>query len=65
LKSNLSRFRDLEQIAHDLDSSRELTAELIDRLIQRIEIDHERNISVEFSFINEFEQYSKRGACNA
>ena len=32
-----------------------LTAELIERLIERIEIDHERNIHVMFRFKNEFQ----------
>ena len=32
-----------------------LTAELIERLIERIEIDHERNIHVTFRFKNEFQ----------
>ena len=32
-----------------------LTAELIGRLIERIEIDHERNIHVSFYFKSEFQ----------
>lgn len=32
-----------------------LTAKLIERLIERIEIDHERNIHVTFRFKNEFQ----------
>ena len=32
-----------------------LTVELIERLIERIEIDHERNIHVTFRFKNEFQ----------
>ena len=45
----------LEKDAKSLTQDHALTAELIDRLIERIEIDHERNIHVTFRFKSEFQ----------
>lgn len=41
--------------AKSLAQDHVLTAELIERLIERIEIDHERNIRVFFRFKSEFQ----------
>ena len=55
LDSRLVRCRSMEKDAKSLTQDHALTAELIDRLIERIEIDHERNIHVTFRFKNEFQ----------
>ena len=53
LDSQLIRYREMEKDAKSLAQDHVLTAELIERLIERIEIDHERNIHVMFRFKNE------------
>ena len=55
LDSRLVRYRSMEKDAKSLTQDHALTAELIDRLIERIEIDHERNIHVTFRFKSEFQ----------
>ena len=55
LDSRLVRHRAMEKDAKSLTQDHALTAELIDRLIERIEIDHERNIHVTFRFKSEFQ----------
>lgn len=55
LDSRLVRYRAMEKDAKLLTQDHALTAELIDRLIERIEIDHERNIHVTFRFKSEFQ----------
>ena len=55
LDSRLVRYRTMEKDAKSLTQDHALTAELIDRLIERIEIDHERNIHVTFRFKSEFQ----------
>ena len=36
-----------------------LTAELVSRLIERIEVDHDKHVSIRFRFRTEFQEYSK------
>lgn len=55
LDNQLARYRAMEKDAKALAQDHLLTAELIERLIERIEIDHERNIHVTFRFKNEFQ----------
>ena len=55
LDRHLIRFREMEKDAKSLAQDHVLTAELIERLIERIEIDHERNIRVFFRFKSEFQ----------
>ena len=45
----------MEKDAKTLAQDHVLTAELIERLLERIEIDNERNIHVTFRFKNEFQ----------
>ena len=45
----------MEKDAKSLAKDHLLTAELIDRLIERIEIDHKRDIHVTFRFKSEFQ----------
>lgn len=56
LDNQLARYRAMEKDAKTLAQDHVLTAELIERLIERIEIDHERNIHVTFRFKNEFQE---------
>ncbi|MDD4509443.1 MAG: recombinase family protein [Oscillospiraceae bacterium] len=44
----------------DIRKKPELTAALIDRLIERIEVSHDKQISVRFRFQSEFEEYGER-----
>ncbi|BDQ54343.1 recombinase [Enterococcus faecalis] len=55
LDNQLVRYRAMEKDAKSLAQDHVLTAELIERLIDRIEIDHERNIRVSFRFKSEFQ----------
>ncbi len=55
LDEQLVRFRAMEKDSKSLAQDHVLTAELIERLIDRIEIDHERNIRISFRFKNEFQ----------
>lgn len=56
LDDQLVRYRAMEKDAKSLAQDHVLTAELIERLIERIEIDHERNIRVSFRFKSEFQR---------
>lgn len=55
LDNQLAKYKEMEQDAKTLAQDHALTAELIGRLIKRIEIDHERNIHVSFYFKSEFQ----------
>lgn len=55
LDDQLVRYRAMEKDAKSLAQDHVLTAELIERLIERIEINHERNIRVSFRFKSEFQ----------
>lgn len=55
LDGQLTKYQEMEQDARTLAQDHVLTAELIDRLIERIEIDHERNIHVKFRFRSTFQ----------
>ena len=55
LDDQLAKYKEMEQDAKTLAQDHALTAELIGRLIERIEIDHERNIHVSFYFKSEFQ----------
>ncbi len=55
LDDQLVRYRTMEKDAKSLAQDHVMTAELIERLIDRIEIDHERNIRVSFRFKSEFQ----------
>ena len=55
LDDQLVRYRAMEKDAKSLAQDHVLTAELIERLIERIEIDHEQNIRVSFRFKSELQ----------
>jgi site-specific DNA recombinase len=59
LDEQLARYRSMEEDAHRLESDHTLTAELIDRLIDRIQITHDHDIHITFRFQNEFSEQRK------
>ena len=61
LDEQLARYRSMEEDAHRLESDHTLTAELIERLIDRIEITHDHDIHVTFRFQSEFTE--QKGRC--
>lgn len=59
MDAQLAKYRELEQDAKVLEKDHTLTAALIDRLIERIDITHDKEIRVSFRFKSEFEEYGK------
>lgn len=59
MDAQLAKYKELEQDAKVLEKDHTLTAALIDRLIERIEITHDKEIRVSFRFKSEFEEYGK------
>lgn len=59
LDEQLARYRSIEEDAHMLGSDHDLTAELIERLIDRIQITHDHDIHITFRFQNEFSEQRK------
>lgn len=59
MDAQLAKYKELEQDANVLEKDHTLTAALIDRLIERIEITHDKEIRVSFRFKSEFEEYGK------
>lgn len=59
MDAQLAKYKELEQDAKVLEKDHTLTAALIDRLIERIEIIHDKEIRVSFRFKSEFEEYGK------
>ena len=59
LDEQLARYRSMEEDAHRLENDHTLTAELIERLIDRIEITHDHDIHVTFRFQSEFTEQRK------
>lgn len=59
MDAQLAKYKELEQDAKVLEKDHTLTAALIDRLIERIEITHDKEIRVSFRFKREFEEYGK------
>ncbi len=57
MDAQLAKYKELEQDAKVLEKDHTLTAALIDRLIERIEITHDKEIRVSFRFKSEFEEY--------
>ncbi|MDD3393912.1 MAG: recombinase family protein [Anaerotignum sp.] len=53
------RQRGLSQDLCDIRKKPELTSALIDRLIERIEVSHDKQISVSFKFQSEFAEYGE------
>ena len=59
MDAQLAKYKELEQDAKVLEKDHTLTAALIDRLIERIEITYDKEIRVSFRFKSEFEEYGK------
>ena len=59
MDAQLAKYKELEQDAKVLEKDHTLPAALIDRLIERIEITHDKEIRVSFRFKSEFEEYGK------
>ena len=55
LDKQIAQYRALKRDSDDLRKNRELTAALIDRLIDRIEITKDKQITVHYRFENEFD----------
>ena len=55
LDKQIAQYRALKRDSDDLRENRELTAALIDRLIDRIEITKDKQITVRYRFENEFD----------
>ena len=55
LDKQIAQYRSLKRDSDDLRENRELTAALIDRLIDRIEITKDKQITVHYRFENEFD----------
>ena len=51
----LEQYKMLSQDAQHIKEDRHLTAALIDRLIERVEVSREKQITVHFRFQSEFE----------
>lgn len=53
----IEQYRALARDAESIKADRELTAALIERLIDRIEVSHDKQIKVCYRFQSEFENY--------
>ena len=56
IAKQLEQYKMLSQDAQYIKEDRQLTAALIDRLIDRVEVSREKRITVRFRFQSEFEQ---------
>ena len=59
LQEKSEKSAGLKSDAEYLAAHRELTADLIGRLIERIEIDHEHHVTVSYSFTDTFVEVRK------
>ncbi len=59
LDAQLQRYKEVEQDAKLLERDPTLTAALIERLIDRIEVSHDRSIHVSFRFQDEFDAFGE------
>lgn len=55
IAKQLEQYKMLSQDAQHIKKDRQLTAALIDRLIDRVEVSREKRITVRFRFQSEFE----------
>ena len=56
MDKRLKQYQSLKQDARSIRKDRALTAELIDRLIERVEVASDKHITVRFKFQSEFER---------
>ena len=59
MDTQLEQHRALEQDAAQIKTDRALTGALIERLIDRIEVSHDKQITVRYRFQSEFETYAE------
>ena len=59
LDTQIEQHRALEQDAAQIKTDRALTGALIERLIERIEVSHDKQITVRYRFQSEFETYAE------
>ena len=59
IKKQFEQYKTLEKDEKELKAGCTLTAELVSRLIERIEVDHDKHVSIRFRFRTEFQEYSK------
>lgn len=59
MDAQLEQYKKVEQDAKSLEHDRTLTAALIERLIGRIDVSHDKEINVSFRFNDEFETHRK------
>ena len=57
--TQIEQHRALEQDAAQIKTDRALTGALIERLIDRIEVSHDKQITVRYRFQSEFETYAE------
>ena len=57
MDEQIEQYRALARDAESIKADRELTAALIERLIDRIEVSHDKQITVCYRFQSEFENY--------
>ena len=57
MDEQIEQYRALARDAESIKADRELTAALIERLIDRIEVSHDKQITVYYRFQSEFENY--------
>lgn len=62
MDTQLARCKVLSQDMESIRQNHELTAALIDRLVERVEISHDKHIKVKFRFQSEFREYGEEGA---
>lgn len=57
MDEQIKQYQELTRDAESIRADRELTAALIERLIDRIEVSHDKQITVHYRFQSEFENY--------
>ena len=59
MDTQLARCKSLSQDMESIRQNHELTAALIDRLVERVEISHDKRIKIKFRFQSEFQEYGE------
>ncbi|MEA4933307.1 MAG: hypothetical protein VB071_06965 [Lawsonibacter sp.] len=59
METQLARCKSLSQDMENISRNHELTAALIDRLVERVDIPHDKQIQVKFRFQSEFQKYGE------
>ena len=59
LKGQIARYAELREDMKALNRSRRLSAGMVDRLVERIDIDHDHKVTVTASFAGEFKEHSE------